>query len=101
MLLAHIVSYEQMLGDVPLGRELDHLCRVRKCVNPFHLEAVPHRLNTLRGVGPTATNAVKTTCSNGHSYDELNTYVRPTGRGCKACRALAVRKYELSGKRER
>lgn len=45
---AHRVAYEIMVGPVPDGLELDHLCRNRECVNPAHLEAVPHLLNCLR-----------------------------------------------------
>jgi len=41
-----------MVGPVPDGLELDHLCRNRYCVNPHHLEAVSHRTNVLRGFIP-------------------------------------------------
>lgn len=47
---AHRWSYEHFVGPVPDGLELDHLCRVRRCVNPLHLEAVTHRENCLRAV---------------------------------------------------
>lgn len=47
---AHIIAYELIIGEVPKGLELDHLCRNPKCVNPKHLEAVTHRENILRGV---------------------------------------------------
>lgn len=46
---AHRVAYELMVGPIPSGLEIDHLCRVRACVNPAHLEAVTHRENILRG----------------------------------------------------
>ena len=45
---AHIFSYEIFKGKVPNGLELDHLCRVRSCVNPDHLEAVTRRTNIMR-----------------------------------------------------
>lgn len=89
--VAHKVAYQWLVGPVPDGLELDHLCRVRHCVNPSHLEAVTHQENTLRGVGPTAANALKTHCPAGHPYDEANTYVtptRPTARYCRACTRL-------------
>ena len=46
--LAHRVAYEWILGAVPAELELDHLCRVRACVRPNHLEAVTHRVNLRR-----------------------------------------------------
>ena len=48
--LAHRLFYESLVGEIPAGLELDHLCRVHRCVNPSHLEAVTHRVNVLRGV---------------------------------------------------
>jgi hypothetical protein len=48
--LAYRFAYEVANGIVPIGLELDHLCRIPSCVNPFHLEAVPHRINIKRGV---------------------------------------------------
>jgi hypothetical protein len=52
---AHIVSYEQHVGPVPDGLELDHLCRVRACVNPDHLEPVTRTENVRRGAGAKLT----------------------------------------------
>src|SRR3546814_19356891 len=46
---AHRISYELCVGPIPEGMELDHLCRVRRCVNPAHMEPVTHRENVLRG----------------------------------------------------
>lgn len=86
----HRWSYEQTHGPIADGLTIDHLCRVRNCVNPEHLEAVPSRVNTLRGASVTASNARKTTCVNGHPLDEANTGVQlnntGTGRYCRTCK---------------
>lgn len=84
----HKVAYEQKFGRVPRGLVLDHLCRVRHCINPDHLEAVTDRVNLLRGVGPSAQNAKKTHCPYGHEYTPENTYIapsKPTERDCREC----------------
>lgn len=84
---AHRHAYEILIGPVPSGMDLDHLCRVRKCVNPDHLEPVTRRENVRRGTGPTGRNMSKTSCPSGHEYDSSNTYVSPQGyRACIECR---------------
>ena len=84
--LAHRLSYEMNVGPIPGGRQLDHLCRVRACVNPEHLEPVTIRENLMRGETNAAANAAKTHCPYGHPYDEVNTYVNPSGhRVCREC----------------
>ena len=88
-LMAHRVAFELMRGEIPQGLELDHLCRVPLCVNPAHLEAVPHRINLLRGETITGKNAQKTHCAAGHEFTVENTYLRRRGRGCRECRRLA------------
>lgn len=55
--LAHRVAYQLVVGAIPAGLQLDHLCRVRHCVNPAHLEAVTARENLRRGMGPAVTRA--------------------------------------------
>ncbi len=74
---SHRAAYEALVGPIPAGLDLDHLCRVRCCVNPAHLEPVTERENTLRGIGVTAMNAIKTTCSRGHQLPETFNYTRP------------------------
>jgi hypothetical protein len=64
--LAHRAVYELLVGSIPEGLTLDHLCRNRICVNPQHLEPVSMRENVLRGIGPTAVNAAKVHCAYGH-----------------------------------
>ena len=85
--LAHVVSYEEFAGPVPDGRELDHLCRNRACVNPDHLEPVTHRANLLRGNAPSAHQARQTHCKRGHEFTDANTYRNKGKRYCRACRA--------------
>ena len=87
---AHRAVY--VLSGRALPKELDHLCRVRCCVNPDHLEPVDRFTNIMRGVGPSllaARNASVTHCPTGHAYDKANTYV--SRGGCRKCRACAAR----------
>ena len=87
MALAHRVAYELQVGPIPVGLQLDHLCRVRSCVNPAHLEPVTSAENTRRGL-----RAMKTHCPQGHPYAGENLLIRPTGqRRCRTC--------HLAGKR--
>jgi hypothetical protein len=81
-------SYEHHVEPIPEGLEPDHLCRVRACVNPDHLEPVTHKENVLRGFSPMAINARKTHCIRGHAFDEVNTGKAGGpggGRRCRAC----------------
>lgn len=84
--LAHRWAYMQLVGLIPEGLELDHLCRVRNCVNPAHLEPVIHRENQRRGEGACAIHARKTHCPQGHPYDETNTSVSGGKRYCRTCK---------------
>lgn len=81
----HRISYELVRGKIPVGMFLDHLCRNRCCVNPFHLEVVTNRENVLRGVSPIAWNINKTHCPKGHPYDAKNTRVYRGFRYCRTC----------------
>lgn len=66
MVSAHIWSYKEFIGAIPKGLELDHVCRVRRCVNPFHLEPVTRTVNIRRGV---AARNPKGICKRGHPLD--------------------------------
>jgi hypothetical protein len=89
---AHRWAYELLVGPIPDGLSIDHLCRTPKCVRPDHLEPVSHKTNVLRGAAPTALNAIKTHCPQGHPYDEENTHVNARGwRQCRACRLVSKR----------
>lgn len=85
---AHRFSYEAHNGPLAEGMMPDHLCRVRACVRPDHLEAVTNLENTLRGENFIAVHAAKTHCSNGHLFDEANTRIDiRNGRSRRVCRA--------------
>jgi hypothetical protein len=82
---AHRVAYRLLVGPVPTGLVLDHLCRTKLCVNPAHLEPVTQRENTLRGVVVAvhhARLARQTQCRHGHP---LPRFVPGQRRHCKPC----------------
>lgn len=86
---AHRISYAWAYGDMPAGQELDHLCRIRRCVNPQHLESVSHRINVFRGDAPTIRIAISGKCHNGHEINTENMYFRKDRPGkwnCRVCR---------------
>ena len=72
---AHRIAFELFVGPIPDGMVIDHLCRVRRCVNPDHLEAVSQRENLLRGDTLTAAHASDRDCG----FD-----------GCKNCQRFRV-----------
>lgn len=77
----HRFAYELLLGPIPSTLQLDHVCRVRHCVRPDHLEAVTQKENLLRGSSDPAINARKSVCPNGHPYDA----VTKGRRYCRTC----------------
>ena len=83
---AHRFAWEMRHGPIPDERQIDHLCRVRRCVNPDHMELVDNRTNVLRGVGLTAQNARKTHCDAGHLLSGENLYDGDGRRQCRACK---------------
>lgn len=99
-LRAHRAMYELLVGPIPEGLTLDHLCHSadascvggsscqhRRCVNPAHLEPVTRGENVRRGAPPKRTH-----CPKGHPYDEANTYRRKSGgRVCRTCGRSARR----------
>ena len=79
----HREAYRLLVGPIPEGLEIDHLCRDTRCYNPAHLEPVTHRENTRRSKA-----ATKTHCKRGHELKGYNLYLNPrTGhRSCRVCR---------------
>lgn len=89
---AHRWAYEFCVGTIPNGLQIDHLCRVRNCVNPDHLEAVTPAINASRSIV-----ATKTHCIRGHEFTEANTFIRANGtRRCRTCQQqrLAARRQQ-------
>lgn len=91
---AHRAVYALLVGPIPAGLEIDHLCRIRHCVNPEHLEAVTKYENMMRGNVGAAINKRKTHCVRGHEFAGDNLYVSPSGtRTCATCRRLRYKKW--------
>ena len=89
----HRISYELHTGEpIPDGLQLDHLCRVRNCLRPTHVEPVTGAENTRRGNAgkhSNRPNALKTHCPQGHEYTPENTYTCRRGmRSCIRCNRL-------------
>ena len=97
--LAHRTAYELVKGPIPTGLQIDHLCRVRCCINPDHLEAVTISVNQRRGLSPAKIREqhkavamrqrAKTHCPHGHEYTPENLITRtspPYRRPSRMCR---------------
>ena len=98
----HRLAYVELIGAVPEGLELDHLCRVRHCVRPSHLEPVSQTTNTLRGVGESAQNARKTHCVHGHEFNRVNTYISKLGkRMCRECNRIRALVWSENNREEK
>jgi hypothetical protein len=95
---AHRWAYEFLRAPIPVGLQLDHLCRNPSCVNPWHLEPVTPQVNTLRGKSPAATNATKDRCKRGHPLSGENLRAQASGRECHECRLDIYRRYRLRKK---
>ncbi len=88
----HRVAYEIAVGPIPTGLQIDHLCRVRACMNPSHLEAVTSKENIRRG-NTAQWQRDKTHCPSGHPYSGDNLYVHGGKRYCRSCSRASSRRY--------
>lgn len=82
---AHRIALLAFNGPFNEKFTVDHLCRVRGCVNPDHLEAVPHATNLLRGNTFNAAQVGRTHCPRGHEYTDINTNRWGGMRRCRSC----------------
>lgn len=95
----HRAVYEYVVGLIPAGLDLDHLCRNRACANPAHLEPVTRRENIMRGEGAAAKASRRLECVNGHPFTVENTLPASVygSRRCRTCvrsqRAAQMRAY--------
>lgn len=105
--LTHRLAYETIVGPIPVGLEIDHLCRNRACCNPDHLEPVTRSVNTLRGDSPALARQrrlSRTHCKNGHPFEGDNLRLTPKGvRMCVTCRREKGREHDRrrAGRRRR
>jgi hypothetical protein len=97
---AHRLVYEALVGPIPEGLTIDHLCNNPGCVNPEHMEPVTALENYRRGPWSSPN---RTHCPRGHEYDEANTKripSRPNARYCRECHRIGSRsRITVNGKR--
>lgn len=96
-MLTHRAVFEVLVGPIPPGMSLDHLCRNPSCCNPLHLEPVTHAENVARGAAGQWQRA-KTHCPHGHEYTADNTRLKQPGdrRECRECGREYARRKERS-----
>lgn len=83
-IFAHRYAYLCSYGSLDDTLVIDHICKLRSCVNPQHMEQVTVKENTNRGIN---FEANKIECDHGHQYTVDNTYIDPRGfRQCRICR---------------
>lgn len=97
---AHRYIWEFHKGEIPEGLVIDHICRVRACVNINHLRLVTGKQNSTENVVGICwmLQKQKTHCIRGHPFDEENTRINKIGRGCRACGREKARKIREKAK---
>lgn len=94
---AHRWAWEHLVGPIPDGLHMDHLCRNRVCVNPDHLEPVTQQENIARGYS-SQHQRVKTHCPQNHPYSGDNLVMDHGRRRCRICLAAAKRRWKQKQK---
>lgn len=93
---SHRVSYEMFYGKIPNHLVIDHMCKIKRCINPRHLRAITRGENTLTGSGVSAINKRKTHCIRGHELSGENIFLYKRAghinRQCRLCRKLTLKK---------
>lgn len=90
---AHRYAYQSLVGSIPIGLQVDHLCRVPNCVRPEHLELVTSATNTMRGRSFSSLHRTKTHCPSGHPYAGTNLAIYRGHRACRRCNVLNVQRW--------
>lgn len=92
MTSAHRYVYTRLVGPIPEGLVLDHLCENTECVRPKHLRPATQKANIARGDSPGAIVGRTNRCMRGHALDNDNTLVSGGRRFCRRCRALSYQR---------
>ncbi|MGO1069746.1 HNH endonuclease signature motif containing protein [Lysobacter sp. CA199] len=97
---AHRIAYRTFIGPISPELEIDHICRKRDCINPFHLRQVTHRQNMQASESVMGVNARKTKCSRGHLLSGENLVLTKSGtRQCRCCMNMSAKRYREARKR--
>jgi hypothetical protein len=108
--IAHRWSYQRYIGPLVQGLEIDHVCGVRDCVNPKHLEQVTHLVNIRRAIAKGSYDKCrnylgdfqsrKKHCKRGHPYSgdnlKIEIYKDIVARRCRTCEDMKFKKYKRS-----
>lgn len=91
LVLAHRHAYETVVGPIPEGLTIDHLCQNKPCINTAHMEVVTRGENARRGEKNRKVRssgrwmASRTHCKNGHEFTSENVRIEGNTRRCLPC----------------